>query len=153
MYFCNSNKQDIIILKGKTTNTIKHAIIHHIHCYIRSYFCAISTLSVYLLYLYSFSAVQHYIPVKYLHFLCNVFIFSFQMRMSFIQSQKSTSYQYNNHFDQLRLIIIYLYIQATLFMFISLFFCLNLTILVVHHFVLCIFIFCFVSIMYRAPYA
>ncbi len=75
------------------------------------------------------------------------------MRMSFIQSQKSTSYQYNNHFDQLRLIIIYLYIQATLFMFISLFFCLSLTILVVHHFVLCIFIFCFVSIMYRAPYA
>ncbi len=75
------------------------------------------------------------------------------MRMSFIQSQKSTSYQYNNHFDQLRLIIIYLYIQATLFMFISLFFCLSLTILVVHHFVLCIFIFSFVSIMYRAPYA
>ncbi len=97
-----------------------------------------------LLYLYSFSAVQHYIPVKYLHFLCNVFIFSFQMRMSFIQSQKS-SYQYNNHFDKLRLIIIYLYIQATLFMFISLFFCLSLTILVVHHFVLCIFIFSFVS--------
>ncbi len=29
------------------------------------------------LHLYSFSAVQHYIPVKYIHFLCNVFIFTF----------------------------------------------------------------------------
>ncbi len=42
------------------------------------YFCAISILSATSLYLYSVSEYSiHYIPVKYLHFSCNVFIFSF----------------------------------------------------------------------------
>ncbi len=97
--------------------------------------------------------VQHYIPVKYLHFLCNVFIFSFQIILFRARSLP--------HISAIIiciscdwLLFTYIYIQATLFMLISLIpLCLSLTFLIVHHFALCIFLFSFVSIMYRAPYA
>ncbi len=80
--------------------------------------------------LYSFSA------------LCNIFT----------QSQKSTSYQRNNHLNYYFLFI-YFYIQETFSISCSLFFCLSLNILIVHLFVLCRFLFSLFLFMYQAPYA